>query len=548
MLRVYLTRGNQGQGVWLDLPTSPAEMGEAYAVLDSIDSENLDTRISATISSVPNLKRYIQEHDSLKQLDTLAAVINKMSDRDAAIFSGTLDMESVNGIEDVTRIANNLQDYELFPDVTTPRELGIYLVESGDVDIHESAWPYLDYERVAAEYESNHGGAYTNLGYVVKTGDNPAQTISEKTQMMRIYFPLKIITYPKDEYGQEENPEDISPTEAMAYEDQILAAIDKENQHFENDRGLAEYIHDDALNKKVHSLYPSVEIIDGELWGVMTAGLKAPLSGEETAEIKDFVIGQNADGWGEGFEQRPIKTPDGEIYVSFWNSDKYFLKFEQELKPNIAPDLGSNTQAQPDPTDDKEYIFKLQVYPSYEPELRDNGFTLKLPLSKQELGQALAEHGIINFDECDVASCECHIKRLSNTMNLEGDIYGLNRLAAQIKHMLDKQEPITKFLAVLEEERPRELFEAIDIMDNLDRYEFLPQNIKTPADYACHVLFDSGRYVIDDEVKDFLDLDKYGKYKMEEDGVRQSVFGMLRRIDEPFQEQKQGFTQQMGGM
>jgi hypothetical protein len=73
MLKVYLTRGSQGQGVWLDLPTSPAEMGEAYAVLDSIDSVNLDTRISATISSVPNLKRYIQEHDSLKQLDRAAS-------------------------------------------------------------------------------------------------------------------------------------------------------------------------------------------------------------------------------------------------------------------------------------------------------------------------------------------------------------------------------------------------------------------------------------------------------------------------------------------
>lgn len=552
MLKVYLTRGNQGQGVWLDLPTSPAEMGEAYATLDSIDSENLDTRISATMSSVPNLKMYIHEHDSLKQLDTLAEKIAEMSDRDAAIFSGALDLESVNGIEDVMRIANNLRDYELFPDVTTPRELGIYLVESGDVDIHESAWPYLDYERVAAEYESNHGGAYTNLGYVVKNDDNPAQTISEEAQMMHIYFPLKIITYPKDEYGQEEDPEDISLTEAMAYEDQILAAIDKENRHFENDRGLAEYIHDDALNKKVHSLYPSVEIVDGKLWGVMTAGLKAPLSGEETAELQDFVVGQNADGWGEGFEQRPIKTPDGEIYVSFWNSDKYFLKSAQELKPDKAPDLGNNTQAQSAPTDDKEYIFKLQVYPSYDPDARDKGFTLKLPMSKQELGLTLEKHGVSDFSECDVASCECHIKRLSNTMNLEGDIYGLNRLATQIKHMLDKmldnQEPITKFLSVLEEERPSELSDAIDIIDNLDRYELLPQHIKTPTDYACHVLFDSGRYEIDDEMKDFLDLDKYGKYKMEEDGVRQSVLGMLRRMDGPFQEQKQGFTQQMGGM
>jgi hypothetical protein len=59
----------------------------------------------------------------------------------------------------------------------------------------------------------------------------------------------------------------------VKYEDQILAAIAKENRHFKNDRGLAEYIHDEAFKEKVYSLYPSVEIVDGELWGVMTAGL-----------------------------------------------------------------------------------------------------------------------------------------------------------------------------------------------------------------------------------------------------------------------------------
>lgn len=61
--------------------------------------------------------------------------------------------------------------------------------------------------------------------------------------------------------------------EAAEYEDDILAAIARENQHFENDRGLAEYLDEGLLKEKVHSLFPSVEIYDGELWGVMTAGL-----------------------------------------------------------------------------------------------------------------------------------------------------------------------------------------------------------------------------------------------------------------------------------
>lgn len=158
-------------------------------------------------------------------------------------------------------------------------------------------------------------------------------------EIMRIFFPLKIFTYPQYDCSEDER-EDISPREAVAYEDQILAAIARENRHFENDRGLAEYLDDGPLKEKVHSLYPSVEVYDGELWGVMTAGLTEPLSGEETAKLLDYVVGQNADGYGEGFEQRPIKTPDGEIYVSFWDSGKnYSVKPEQEFK-NSSPDLG----------------------------------------------------------------------------------------------------------------------------------------------------------------------------------------------------------------
>lgn len=158
-------------------------------------------------------------------------------------------------------------------------------------------------------------------------------------ETMSIFFPLKIITYPQGEYGLDDNPVEITPAEAVEYEDVILAAIAKENRFFESDRGLAEYIHDEALNEKVYSLYPSVEIVDGELWGVMTAGLKESLSGEEIAELFDFVTGQNSDGYGEGLEQRPIKTHDGEIYVSFWNHENYSLKLEAEIKNNSS-DLG----------------------------------------------------------------------------------------------------------------------------------------------------------------------------------------------------------------
>ena len=115
---------------------------------------------------------------------------------------------------------------------------------------------------------------------------------------MHIFFPLKTVSYLQYDCSEDER-EDISPGEAVQHKDQILAAIAKENRHFDNDRGLAEYIHDGALNKKVYSLYPSVEIVDSELWGVISAGLKEHLSGEETAALINYVCGQNAEGYGE---------------------------------------------------------------------------------------------------------------------------------------------------------------------------------------------------------------------------------------------------------
>lgn len=351
MLNIKIAKEkDKAHGHWLSLPAANEEKLKVLRKLDK--GEPIGTTVAICItdvqSSIPNLKRYIHEHDPLKQLSILATRIEKMSDRDATIFSSALDMEAVNGLEDVMKIADSLGNYELFSDVTTPKELGVYLVESGLVEIHKSAWPYLDYERVGAEYESNNNGTYTNLGYVVKTGDSPEQTTSKEKQTVKFFSPLTITIYPSYEYsecGADDLPEELSPSEAVCYRDKILGAIEKEKLSSEGDRGLMVYFDEDKLlAKKVYSLHPTVEEWNGELWGVMVAEVYSELTEVEAAVLTDFAVGQMSDGWGEGFEQRPIKTEEGEIYVSFWNSKNFFIKPEQELKQNEAPDLGCNTQ------------------------------------------------------------------------------------------------------------------------------------------------------------------------------------------------------------
>jgi len=52
---------------------------------------------------------------------------------------------------------------------------------------------------------------------------NKMKVIKMGNETMRIFFPLKIVNYPQYDCSEDER-EDISPREAVAYENQILAA------------------------------------------------------------------------------------------------------------------------------------------------------------------------------------------------------------------------------------------------------------------------------------------------------------------------------------
>ena len=171
--------------------------------------------------------------------------------------------------------------------------------------------------------------------------------MSNIKQTVKFFSPLSITTYPSHEYGEcgaGDLPEELSPSEAVYYMDEILSAIEKEKLPSEGDRGLMVYFYDDQeLSEKIYSLHPTVEEWNGKLWGVMVAEVYGELTEAETDKLLDFAVGQMSDGWGEGFEQRPIKTDDGEIFVSFWNSDHFFIKPERELKQENEQNFNEQT-------------------------------------------------------------------------------------------------------------------------------------------------------------------------------------------------------------
>ena len=125
-----------------------------------------------------------------------------------------------------------------------------------------------------------------------------------------------------------------------AYQDQIEQGIANEQAPEMGD--MAQYMGGNpGVAAKLMSAVWTVEEIDGRLLGRIDCHLKESLTPEEMADLKDEILGQCSDGLGEGFEQRPIETDEGDLYVSYWNSsDDYFLCTEDELDEHLEPHQG----------------------------------------------------------------------------------------------------------------------------------------------------------------------------------------------------------------
>ena len=113
--------------------------------------------------------------------------------------------------------------------------------------------------------------------------------------------------------------------------DEISDALKDYTANDENDMA-AYYNEDDGVSEKLTSAVWSVEMHGDRLFGRIDCSLKEALTAEETEALRDWVTGQCSDGLGEGFEQQPIDTMDGQLFVSFWNSgDDYAMMTESEF-------------------------------------------------------------------------------------------------------------------------------------------------------------------------------------------------------------------------
>ena len=131
---------------------------------------------------------------------------------------------------------------------------------------------------------------------------------------------------------------------ALSNEETIRERLMAEQNEDLNDMAFYFDGSETAKDKIVSAIW-DVKEINGTLYGVIHTHLTEKFTPEEEKAWVDELIGQAADGFGEGFEQREIKIDDGYICVSFWNgSDDYFMENQDEFKNRMADDQGMEMQ------------------------------------------------------------------------------------------------------------------------------------------------------------------------------------------------------------
>lgn len=296
--------------------------------------QGLKNRLPCGIS-VRELNRFVRE---LQQtLDGTKEQLDKL-------FMA-LEAEAPASADEAVRIARELEQYQV---VLSPGEFHApsdyahkVLGDSGTYYVDSFTADFVDYEALGRAMMREDGAVMTSFGIAVRNDHTIRQRPEERTTF-RLFSPLAASQEERGDWGEATGRmRELEGDELCSYGTEIMEAVEKENQYLNQERGLAEYIDNLILNQKVYSMKPTVDTWDDRLWGVLEVQTYGTLSEGEMKELMSEWSGQESDSWGEGFEQREIKTADGDLYVSFWQSgDNFFIKTEQELKNQPEQSFG----------------------------------------------------------------------------------------------------------------------------------------------------------------------------------------------------------------
>lgn len=168
-------------------------------------------------------------------------------------------------------------------------------------------------------------------------------------------------------------------------------------------------------------------------------------------------------------------------------------------------------------------------------------YTLVLPADEEYLDAVKAYLDIDVFADamlCDIRFKVPYIGELIRDSDCPA-VEDYNDFAEALEDIWQQDGALLTYAAVLEAEKPETLHRACDLLQDLDNYQRITEGAYGYGQQRLQEtleLDDEAIYELDG----YMDFEQYGQDRMENDGVTETEFGLLRRLDPPFPEQRQG--------
>ena len=175
-----LGKYNEGElvGEWVKFPTTAEEMKEVFKRIgigqrDDFGQPYEEWFITDYDCYVDGLYDKLGEYENLDELNYLASKLDEMSDSEYAQFQAGMEMgDHCGSLQEIINLTENLDCYEVYPDIHDYDDLGRYYIEELEVmQIPEHLQNYIDYEAYGRDVAMDENGSFTDQGYVRDTGD-----------------------------------------------------------------------------------------------------------------------------------------------------------------------------------------------------------------------------------------------------------------------------------------------------------------------------------------------------------------------------------------
>ena len=176
-----LGKYNEGAlvGEWVKFPTTAEELKKVFERIgigakDDFGQTYEEWFITDYDCYVDGLYDLLGEYANLDELNYLASKLDDMSQDEYERFQAAMEVGDHTGsIQELINLTENLDCYDVYPDIHDHDDLGRYYIEELDaMQVPEHLRNYIDYEAYGRDIALEESGQFTDLGYVLDTGDS----------------------------------------------------------------------------------------------------------------------------------------------------------------------------------------------------------------------------------------------------------------------------------------------------------------------------------------------------------------------------------------